>query len=179
VLGGNDLSVLSDDELSEIRRNQVGFVFQLFNLVPIITVEDNLALPGAIAGVPAHRIQQRVEELLAAVGLVPERTRLPSQLSGGQQQRVAIARALMMEPTVLLADEPTGNLDSQTGSEVMSLIKSLHDAGQTIVLVTHDAKVASLADRVLFMRDGQIVRETSLDESDDASTISRLVELDA
>ncbi len=179
LLDAEDLSELSDDELSDIRRHKVGFVFQLFNLVPIISVEDNLALPAQIAGLPAEGVETRVEELLAAVGLVDERTRLPSQLSGGQQQRVAIARALMMEPSVLLADEPTGNLDSQTGAEVMDLFGSLHGTGQTIVLVTHDAKIASLADRVLFMRDGKIVRQTSLDEAGDTIMIARLVELDA
>jgi putative ABC transport system ATP-binding protein len=179
LLDGEDLSALSDDRLSDIRRHKVGFVFQLFNLVPIISVEDNLALPARIAGVATDKVARRVQELLAAVGLVDERTRLPSELSGGQQQRVAIARALMMEPAVLLADEPTGNLDSQTGGEVMDLFGSFHERGQTIVLVTHDAKIASLADRVLFMRDGRIVRETSLEEAGDVLAISRLVELDA
>jgi putative ABC transport system ATP-binding protein len=180
LLDGADLSALSDDELSDIRRHKVGFIFQLFNLVPIISVEDNLALPAAIAGSERGHVEERVEQLLTAVGLADQRKRLPSQLSGGQQQRVAIARALMMEPSVLLADEPTGNLDSQTGSEVMSLFKSFHDAGQTIVLVTHDAKVASLADRVLFMRDGRIIRETRIqDGAESALALSRLVELDA
>ena len=175
---GDDLSTLSDDELSDLRRHKVGFVFQLFNLVPIVSVEDNLALPALIAGFDRKRVERRVNELLGAVDLGGERKRLPSQLSGGQQQRVAIARSLMMQPTVLLADEPTGNLDSQTGGDVMSLFKSFHERGQTIVLVTHDAKVATLADRILFMRDGRIVRETSLDE-DDPVAISRLIELEA
>lgn len=180
VLDGDDLAGLSDDALSDVRRHKVGFVFQLFNLVPIISVEDNLALPALIAGVDAERCRRRVDELLDAVGLAGERTRLPSQLSGGQQQRVAIARALVMEPAVLLADEPTGNLDSETGSEVLGLFRSFHETGQTIVLVTHDAKVASLADRVLFMRDGAIVRETRLEDPGEAAlVISRLVELDA
>ncbi|MEX2394797.1 MAG: ABC transporter ATP-binding protein [Actinomycetota bacterium] len=180
LLDGADLSVLSDDELSDIRRYKVGFIFQLFNLVPIISVEDNLALPAAIAGGNRDTVTRRVDELLTAVGLADQRGRLPSQLSGGQQQRVAIARALMMEPAVLLADEPTGNLDSQTGSEVMALFQAFHEQGQTIVLVTHDAKVASMADRVLFMRDGQIVRETRLEEGGESVlAISRLVELDA
>ena len=180
AVNGRDLAILDDKSLADHRRHDVGFVFQLFNLVPVLSVEENVALPAVIAGVPESTYRPRVDELIDAVGLSERKTRLPSQLSGGEQQRSAVARALILEPSVLLADEPTGNLDSSTGGEVMALFKRFHDAGQTIVLVTHDAKVAGLADRVIFMRDGRLVREARLGEpSERADVISRLVELDA
>jgi putative ABC transport system ATP-binding protein len=138
-----------------------------------------VALPAAIAGETKADYGNRVEEILDSVGLREHRGRLPAQLSGGEQQRVAIARALIMKPAVILADEPTGNLDSRTGAEVMAVMKGLHDEGQTIVLVTHDAKNAGLADRVFFMRDGQLIRETKLGAAaDPTELVSQLVELE-
>ncbi len=176
-LDGEDVSQLSDNRLAEVRNQKMGFVFQSFNLLARTTAVRNVELPMLYAGRSDR--EARARWALERVGLADRMHHKPNELSGGQQQRVAIARALMMEPTVLLADEPTGNLDSQTGSGVMTLFKSFHDGGQTIVLVTHDAKIASVADRVLFMRDGQIVRETSLEGLDDPFMISRLIELEA
>jgi putative ABC transport system ATP-binding protein len=176
---GSDLATLSDAELADVRRHKVGFVFQAFNLVPVLTAEQNVALPATIAGVAKSRYRDRVKLVLDQVGLSDRATHLPSELSGGEQQRVAIARALVLQPAVILADEPTGNLDSHTGAEIMTLLKRLHDEGQTIVLVTHDARMASLADRVAFMRDGRIVREQVITAGGDAAAlVSRLVELE-
>lgn len=156
VVQGRSLASLSDSDLSEVRRREVGFVFQTFNLVPVLSVEENVALPAIIAGIRQREFGPRVDELIDAVSLSERRTHLPSELSGGEQQRAAVARALMMNPKILFADEPTGNLDSATGAGVLDLFEKLHDAGQTILLVTHDEAVAGLADRVIQMRDGKI-----------------------
>lgn len=156
VVQGRSLASLSDADLSEVRRREVGFVFQTFNLVPVLSVEENVALPAIIAGIRQREFGPRVDELIDAVSLSERRTHLPSELSGGEQQRAAVARALMMNPKILFADEPTGNLDSATGAGVLDLFEKLHDAGQTILLVTHDEAVAGLADRVIQMRDGKI-----------------------
>jgi putative ABC transport system ATP-binding protein len=162
-IDGVALSSLSRHELAHVRGRRVGFVFQMFNLVAGLTVEENVALPAVIARQRASAYRDRLSELLATVGLEGRRRSTPAQLSGGEQQRVAIARALIMDPAVVLADEPTGNLDSQSGAEVMGLLGRCRDAGRTIVLVTHDAKVASHADRIVHLRDGRVVQETPLD----------------
>jgi len=157
-IGGREITGLNDKQLTLLRRSEIGFVFQLFNLLPMLTAEENVVLPLSIAGVKRDRAW--VEELLETVGIADRRTHRPSELSGGQQQRVSIARALVTEPTVLFADEPTGNLDSNTSRDVLELLRnSVEDLGQTIVMVTHDPQAAARADRILFLADGLIVKE--------------------
>jgi putative ABC transport system ATP-binding protein len=156
-IGGAEITGLSDNQLTKLRRKQIGFVFQFFNLLPMLTAEENVLLPLQIAGEKPD--EAWVERLLDEVGLTARRSHRPAELSGGQQQRVAIARALVTRPTVLFADEPTGNLDSRTSGEILELLRGSVDAlGQTIVMVTHDAKAAAIADSVLFLADGEIVR---------------------
>src|SRR3954453_24146888 len=158
TIAGEHVENLSDSEVTLLRRKHIGFVFQFFNLLPMLTAEENIKLPLSIAGEkpdPAF-----FEQLLERVGLTDRRTHRPSELSGGQQQRGAIARALVSKPTVVFADEPTGNLDSTTGQEILELLRrSAQDLGQTMVMVTHDAHAAEIADRVLFLADGRIVEE--------------------
>ena len=157
-IAGLEISSMSDRELTRLRREHIGFVFQFFNLLPMLTAEENIVLPLSIAGEKADRAW--VEELLETVGIADRRTHRPSELSGGQQQRVSIARALVARPTVLFADEPTGNLDSSTSSDVLALLRdSVEELGQTIVMVTHDPQAAAQADRILFLADGNIVKE--------------------
>ena len=157
-IGGREITGLNDKQLTLLRRSEIGFVFQLFNLLPMLTAEENVVLPLSIAGVKRDRAW--VEELLETVGIADRRTHRPSELSGGQHQRVAIARALVTEPTVLFADEPTGNLDSSTSRDVLALLRNSVDGlGQTIVMVTHDPQAAAQADRILFLADGLIVKE--------------------
>jgi putative ABC transport system ATP-binding protein len=154
---GRDLAALREAELTRLRLDTIGFVFQQFNLIPTVTAAENVELALAPRRIPAAERAERVGELLAAVGLVARGHHLPSQLSGGEQQRVAIARALANEPRVLLADEPTGNLDSATGKEIVNLLRLLSDdRGQTVVLITHDAGAAAGARRVVRMHDGRI-----------------------
>jgi putative ABC transport system ATP-binding protein len=158
VVAGRDITRLGDDELTKLRRTHIGFVFQFFNLLPMLSAEENIVLPLSLAGRKPDR--RWLEGLLATVGLEDRRGHRPAELSGGQQQRVAIARALVTRPTVLFADEPTGNLDSATGEEVLRLIRnSVDELGQTTVMVTHDARAASAANRVLFLADGEVVRD--------------------
>ena len=179
VVAGQRLDALSESARAVMRRETVGFVFQAYNLIPNLTVADNVDLPGLLAGHPSAEVAARREELLEALGLADKERAFPGELSGGQQQRAAIARALVNHPAVLLADEPTGNLDSRSGAEVLALLRRFHAEGQTTVLVTHDAKVASFAGRVIFMRDGQLVDETRLTAPGDAATVlSRLVQLE-
>lgn len=154
---GRDLGELSEPEVTRLRLEAIGFVFQQFNLIPTLNAADNAALALAPRGVPTTERQQRVAELLEAVGLSARAHHLPSELSGGEQQRVAIARALANEPRVLLADEPTGNLDSTTGEEIIGILQRLSsERGQTVVLITHDAGVAARAGRTIRMRDGRV-----------------------
>jgi putative ABC transport system ATP-binding protein len=157
-IAGEDITRMSDRELTRLRRKHIGFVFQSFNLLPTLTAEENVTLPLAIAGrKPAPEV---LDALLERMGLADRRDHKPSQLSGGQQQRVAVARALICTPTVLFADEPTGNLDSAAGAGVLGLLRDAVDAdGQTTVMVTHDARAAAIADRVLFLADGRIVAD--------------------
>jgi putative ABC transport system ATP-binding protein len=158
TLAGTRLGNLSDTEITKLRRKHIGFIFQFFNLLPMLTAEENIRLPLSIAGETPDKGE--FEELLHRVGLTDRRSHRPSELSGGQQQRVAVARALVSKPTVVFADEPTGNLDSKTSDEILRLLQeSVVNYKQTMVMVTHDAKAATIADRVLFLADGEIVRD--------------------
>ena len=158
AIAGTEITTLPDAKLTRLRRVHIGFVFQFFNLLPMLTAEDNVILPLSIAGEKPD--QQWLEELLKETGLSERRSHRPSELSGGQQQRVAIARALVTRPTILFADEPTGNLDSKTGGEILDLLRaSVNTYGQTTVMVTHEPRAAVIADRVLFLADGLIVQE--------------------
>jgi putative ABC transport system ATP-binding protein len=157
-IAGTPLGNLNDTELTKLRREHIGFVFQFFNLLPMLDAEENVVLPLSIAGEKPDKAW--VDELLEKVGLSQRRDHRPAELSGGQQQRVAIGRALVNRPTIVFADEPTGNLDSKTSGEILELLEqSVRDLEQTIVMVTHDARAAAIADRVLFLDDGVIVRE--------------------
>ena len=154
LLNGKRVSDMNDNELARIRNEEIGFVFQTFNLLPRATALHNVELPLVYAGVGAKDRQRRAQAALEMVELTSRMTHRPNELSGGQRQRVAIARALVNNPSILLADEPTGNLDSKTGAEIMALFKRLHQAGNTIVLVTHEADVAAFAHRSIHLRDG-------------------------
>jgi putative ABC transport system ATP-binding protein len=180
-LAGRRVEGYSEARWALARRSEIGFVFQFFNLIANLSVADNVELPGLLAGLSSKEARQRRQELLERLGIAEHADQAPGHLSGGQQQRVAIARALINRPRVLLADEPTGNLDSASARDVMALLRAAHDErGQTIVLVTHDARVAARADRVLAMRDGAVAHETRLDDRGDMSaTVSRLMELEA
>jgi putative ABC transport system ATP-binding protein len=161
AIHGHRYDDLPDTELTRLRGEVFGFVFQFFNLLPTLTAAENVLLPALVAGVRADDYADRVDELLSLVGLTDRASHRPAEMSGGEQQRVAIARALLRHPKVLLADEPTGNLDSAAGGVVLGLLRRLVDEGQTVVMVTHDAGAAALADRVIFFRDGQIGREVA------------------
>jgi len=153
---GIDVSTLDAEALAQLRRDKIGFVFQGFNLLPRMHALDNVAMPLGYARIPPAQRQERARAALASVGLTDRATHLPSELSGGQQQRVAIARALINNPPILLADEPTGALDSKTGEEILALFKRLRDAQHTVVIITHDNDVAAHADRIFVMRDGEL-----------------------
>ena len=155
-LGGEDVSHLGDDALAEVRSRRIGFIFQGFNLLPKLTAQENVELPLIYQGKPAQERSRAAKEALERVGLGHRLNHRPTELSGGQQQRVAIARALAGKPTLILADEPTGNLDSKSGKEVLEMLKEVHWAGNTIVLITHDPNVANQAARVLHIQDGRI-----------------------
>jgi putative ABC transport system ATP-binding protein len=152
---------ISDDELTFIRRRRVGFIFQFFNLLPVLTAAENVALPLLLEGLTFSKVRPRAEALLVKVGLTERMEHRPEQLSGGEMQRVAVARALVTNPAVLLADEPTGNLDSRTSGEILGLLKVLHDEGQTIVMVTHDPKAASYGTRVITLKDGCVATDAA------------------
>jgi len=157
---GQDVAGMVDDELAEIRNKEIGFVFQTFNLLPRSNALRNVELPLIYGGVPAHERHERARQALIDVGLGNRIHHKPNELSGGQRQRVAVARALVNRPSIILADEPTGNLDSKTGGEILDLLQgSCRDYGQTIVMVTHEPRAASIADRILFLSDGRIVKE--------------------
>lgn len=170
-LEGGDVGRLSRDQLARIRNAKIGFVFQQFNLLPRTSALENVELPLLYAGLPARVRRQRARDKLAAVGLADRATHHPSQLSGGEQQRVAIARALVNDPAVLLADEPTGNLDSRTSVEVVALLQQLNRDGLTIVLVTHEPDIAAYARRVLTFRDGRILADRAVDAPREAAAV--------
>jgi putative ABC transport system ATP-binding protein len=156
-IDGIEITKLGDNGLTKLRRRHIGFVFQFFNLLPMLTAEENIALPLSLAGTKAD--QAWFDEVVAAVGLSERRRHRPSELSGGQQQRVAVARAMVSRPTVMFADEPTGNLDSRTSEEILALLRgSVDDYGQTTVMVTHEPRAATIADRILFIADGRIAK---------------------
>ena len=162
-LNGQDVARLSDDELSDIRNREIGFIFQGFNLIPNLTAKENVELPLIYRGVPRGQRGRLAEEALEKVGLSQRMEHRPSQLSGGQQQRVAIARAIAQAPPVILADEPTGNLDSHSTAEIMNILRELYEDGRTVILITHDNEIAARAERVIKIRDGRI-------ESDETKT---------
>ena len=160
TIAGKEITTLKDSDLTKLRREHIGFVFQFFNLLPMLNAEENITLPLAIAGVKPD--QAFFDELVSSVGLEDRLSHRPSELSGGQKQRVAIARALVSQPDVVFADEPTGNLDSHTGNEILELLRhSVEQLGQTIVMVTHESRAAAIGDRVLYLADGVIVKELS------------------
>jgi putative ABC transport system ATP-binding protein len=159
-LNGTEVSHLTDDELAEIRNKEIGFVFQTFNLLPRSTALENVALPLVYAGMRESERKQRATEVLEQVGLSDRMTHKPNELSGGQRQRVAVARALVNKPSIILADEPTGNLDSKTSQEIMKLFGDIHKAGNTVILVTHEEDIAAHAHRVIRMLDGEIAQDT-------------------
>ena len=176
TLAGQRLSVLDDNQATLVRRRNVGFVFQFFNLLPTLTAEENIALPLIIDGQDLRKHQAHIDALLELVGLTDRRRHKPDQLSGGEQQRVAIARALVTRPAIVLADEPTGNLDSKTGTAIMELLRrSCDELGQTIVVVSHDPRASAYADRVVFLGDGLVVGEVSCDGTEDMAQRVRIV----
>ena len=156
ILNQQDVSKLTDDELAVIRNKEIGFVFQTFNLLPRATALDNVALPLIYAGLPKSQRVERAEEVLNQVGLGDRMEHKPNELSGGQRQRVAVARAMVNHPSIILADEPTGNLDSKTSYEIMRLFDEIHKAGNTIILVTHEEDIAKHAHRIIRLKDGNI-----------------------
>lgn len=160
-LGNRDVGSLSSEALSEVRRNEIGFVFQSFHLVGRLTAAENIALPMVLASVPEDERRARVADALEAVGLAPRANHRPNQMSGGECQRVAIARSTVMKPRLLLADEPTGNLDSANGAQILRLLESMNAEGLTLIVVTHDPNVGRRSDRVLVLRDGEIVQRVA------------------
>lgn len=160
-LDGREVGSLSDDELSQVRGHEIGFVFQSFHLVPRLAAAENVSLPMLLAGIAPDERERRVTEALEAVGLADRARHRPSELSGGESQRVAIARATVMQPRVLLADEPTGNLDSAAGRQIMDLLERMNGEGLTLVVVTHDPNIGRRANRVLVLRDGEIVHRVA------------------
>ena len=178
-LNGARVDTLSEAGWAVLRRRQVGFVFQFFNLIGNLTVADNVELPALLAGISSNEARRRRQALLADLSIIDKANIVPSQLSGGEQQRVALARALINQPAVLLADEPTGNLDSQSSAEVLALLQRMNVQGQAILLVTHDARVASVANRVIYMRDGQVKDEIRIEKGrDPQAVLASIVQLE-
>jgi len=172
------ITSMNDDRLTELRRRKIGFVFQFFNLIPVLTAIENAALPITLDGVKPSTAQEQAAEWLARFGLADRVSSRPDQLSGGQQQRVAIARALAAEPTLILADEPTGNLDTRSGDEIAHLLRDVAKKyGRTVVMVTHDPRIAAYSDRIVFLKDGKIVDETILSrqKSENALTVAQKI----
>lgn len=170
-LAGSDVSKMTDSELADIRNRKIGFVFQTFNLLPRLTALENVALPLVYSGIPRKQREARAREVLESVGLGDRVDHRPNELSGGQRQRVAIARALVNRPAIILADEPTGNLDTKTSIEIMEIFEKIHDAGNTVILVTHEPDIAEHAHRIVRLRDGEVETDelnTSIIRSDAA-----------
>ena len=164
LIGGHNLSDLNDDRLTELRRRRIGFVFQFYNLIPVLNATENAALPVTLDGVKPAEAKKKAAEWLTRFGLADRLVNRPDQLSGGQQQRVAIARALVAEPELILADEPTGNLDTRSSDEIASLLRDVSKKYiRTVVMVTHDPRIAAYADRIIFIKDGKVVDETFLE----------------
>lgn len=163
-LDGVNVAGMTDDELSDIRNKQIGFIFQGFNLIPSLTAQENVELPLVYRGMPAEQRRQLAEEALARVGMEHRMSHRPSELSGGQQQRVAIARAIAARPPIIMADEPTGNLDTKSGEDVMKILHELNEEGRTIVLITHDNDIARQATRAIRIIDGKVVSDTLASE---------------
>jgi len=163
LLRDADISTLNDDDLSRLRRQSLGFVFQFFNLIPVLSAQENVAMTLILDGTPRAQALTRAHAALAQVGMADRSTHRPSELSGGQQQRVALARALVAKPAVVMADEPTGNLDSRSSDEVIHMLRrTVDEVGQTLILVTHDPRIAAYADRIVFLKDGTIVDDNRL-----------------
>jgi len=160
ILNGQDVSKMEDNQLADIRNNEIGFIFQTFNLLPRYNALENVMLPLVYAGVPKSKRLERATEVLTSVGLADRMAHKPNELSGGQRQRVAVARALVNHPAIILADEPTGNLDSKTSIDIMNLIDEIHDRGNTIILVTHEEDIARRAERIIRLIDGNIASDT-------------------
>ncbi|HNO95019.1 MAG TPA: ABC transporter ATP-binding protein [Anaerolineales bacterium] len=164
LIGGHNLTDLNDDKLTELRRRKIGFVFQFFNLIPVLNATENAALPVTLDGLKPADAQKKAVEWLTRFGLADRLNNRPDQLSGGQQQRVAIARALVADPELILADEPTGNLDTRSSDEIASLLRDVSKKyNRTVVMVTHDPRIAAYADRIIFLKDGKVVDETLLE----------------
>lgn len=170
-VNGNRIDNMNETKRAVLRRNQVGFVFQAFNLIGNLSVLDNVELPALVAGKSSNNAREQRKALLARLGISGKEANIPAQLSGGEKQRVAMARALINQPSILLADEPTGNLDSKSAFEVMQLLIKTHEQGQTVLVVTHDPNVASIAQRVIFMKDGKITHETALENQPDSKNL--------
>ena len=162
-IDGNEASTLGDDEQAAVRNRKIGFIFQQYNLLPKLSIEENVELPLVYAGIPKSKRAKMVKTALERVGLYERRDHKPSELSGGQQQRASIARALAARPPMILADEPTGALDSKTGTDVLNMLKELHGEGKTVILITHDNKIAHEADRIVRIKDGEIVFDSLYD----------------
>jgi putative ABC transport system ATP-binding protein len=178
-LDGQEIFHMDDSHLTELRRRRIGFIFQFFNLLPMLTAEENAAIPLILDGMPVEKANKRAAEILEKVGLGDRRTHRPDQLSGGQQQRVAIARALVTDPAIILADEPTGNLDSRSSDEFAALLRQVSSEWKrTILMVTHDPRIAAYADRIIFLKDGKVVEETTLNGNakDEAGRLKKRVE---
>jgi putative ABC transport system ATP-binding protein len=167
VIAGTSLADMKDDDLTRLRRQKIGFVFQFYNLIPVLTAVENASLPVTLDGIKPAEARKRAAEWLERFGLGGRLNNRPDQLSGGQQQRVAVARALVAEPALILADEPTGNLDTRSGDEIASLLRDVTKKyGRTVVMVTHDPRIAAYADRIIFLKDGKIVDEAVLEKKD-------------
>lgn len=181
IIEGTSIADMDDDRVTELRRRRIGFVFQFFNLIPVLNALENVALPVTLDGGKPAEAQMRGAEWLSRFGLADRISSRPDQLSGGQQQRVAIARALAAEPSLILADEPTGNLDTRSGEEIASLLRDVSRAyGRTVVMVTHDPRIAAYADRIVFLKDGKVVDETVLERKNagnDAIVAQKITEI--
>jgi putative ABC transport system ATP-binding protein len=165
LIDGASIAKMPDDRLTELRRRKIGFVFQFFNLIPVLTAAENAALPVTLDGLKPAEAATKAKEWLSRFGLGERLSSRPDQLSGGQQQRVAIARALVAEPALVLADEPTGNLDTRSGDEIAGLLRNVSKQyNRTIIMVTHDPRIAAYADRIIFLKDGKVVDETLLEK---------------